>query len=65
MKLICKECNEECSAVEETFGYPGTHCNYGRTGTHHTGIYVSDCCLGETDPYDEWLGRQEIKLAVQ
>ena len=40
----CTECKEECRLVEETFGYAGTHCTFGRSGTHHTGVYVSDCC---------------------
>ena len=43
----CDECGDECAAVEETFDYAGTHCTHGRSGTHRTGHYVSDCCLAE------------------
>ena len=46
-KYKCLECGEECSLVEETFDYAGTHCTNGANGTHHTGIYVSDCCLAD------------------
>ena len=46
-KFICDDCKEECGVVEETFDYSGTHCTYGKGGTHHTGNYVSDCCLSE------------------
>jgi len=45
--LKCAECGEECQEVEETFDYAGTHCTNGRAGTHHTGVYVSKCCLAE------------------
>ena len=44
-KLICSMCGKECGTVELTIDYAGTHCNNGRAGTHHTGEYVSDCCL--------------------
>ena len=44
---ICAECGEECNTVEETFDYAGTHCTHGRGGTHHTGFYVSECCLAD------------------
>ena len=43
----CNECGGPCGIVEETFDYSGTHCNSGISGTHHTGVYVSDCCLTE------------------
>ncbi len=46
----CNDCGNECEVVEETFDYSGTHCNNGNGGTHHTGVYVSDCCF---DDYDE------------
>lgn len=56
--LWCLDCKEVCGRVEETFDYAGTHCTFGRSGTHHTGHYVSDCCGAEftndiTDIYDE------------
>ena len=51
---ICTDCNEECSVVEETFDYPGTYCNYGHSGTHRTGVYVSSCCGAL------YLGRRKI-----
>jgi len=41
----CEECKDTCEVVEETFDYNGAHCNNGISGTHHTGSYVSDCCL--------------------
>jgi len=47
MNIECTECGEKCESVEETFDYSGTHCTHGKPGTHHTGIYVSDCCLAE------------------
>ncbi len=43
----CTDCGQECTPVEETFDYAGTHCTGGRRGTHHTGNYVSDCCGAE------------------
>ena len=44
----CLKCGELCS-VEEVgnFDYSGTHCNNGQAGTHHTGLYASDCCEAE------------------
>ena len=48
----CTECKEPCRLEEETFNYSGTHCNHGIAGTHHTGIYVSDCC-GESYTYED------------
>jgi predicted nucleic acid-binding Zn ribbon protein len=49
----CTECGEECKVVEETFDYAGTHCTHGQAGTHHTGIFVSECCLAEFDEGEE------------
>ena len=46
---VCSECGEPCDAVEETFDYAGTHCTNGKGGTHHTGHYVSKCCLAELE----------------
>lgn len=54
-KFKCEDCGDECKPVEETFDYAGTHCTYGQSGTHHTGNYVSDCCLAEI----EWIGVEE------
>lgn len=48
---VCTDCKEKCVTVEETFDYAGTHCTNGESGTHHTGVYVSKCCLAEVD-YD-------------
>ena len=48
-EYTCSDCGEPCKAVEETFDYAGTHCTFGKSGTHHTGTYVSDCCLAELD----------------
>ena len=52
MKYKCDMCGEPCSIVEETFDYAGTHCTNGKSGIHHTGIYVSDCCLAEVTEND-------------
>ena len=52
----CVECKDTCTLVEETFDYSGTHCTGGVSGTHHTGHYVSTCCLAEytyEDPNQE------------
>lgn len=49
MYLVCSDCGCECSAVEETFDYAGSHCTHGRSGTHHTGHYVSACCLADIE----------------
>jgi len=43
-KFTCTDCGEPCELVEETFDYAGTHCTNGKSGTHHTGVYVSKCC---------------------
>ena len=45
-KFKCSACGEPCEIVEETFDYSGTHCTNGKAGTHHTGVWVSDCCSG-------------------
>ena len=47
IRTYCCECGEECKIVEETFDYAGTHCTNGVSGTHHTGVYVSDCCSAD------------------
>jgi len=41
---VCDECGQPCSTVEVVFSYSGTHCTYGKSGTHHTGQYESECC---------------------
>ena len=43
-EYTCSDCGEKCTVVEETFDYSGTHCTFGKSGTHHTGIYASGCC---------------------
>ncbi len=48
----CLDCGESCTLVEETFSYSGTHCTHGKSGTHHTGHYVSSCCLAEYEYID-------------
>ena len=48
MILVCTDCLHVCGEQEETFDYSGTHCTNGKSGTHHTGHYVSDCCGAET-----------------
>ena len=40
-------------AKQEAFDYSGTNCNHGKSGTHHTGHYVSKCCLAELKDYYE------------
>jgi len=54
-KLICTECSDECRLVEETFGFAGTHCTNGNSGTHRTGVYLSHCCGAEAKPLDEFI----------
>ena len=46
-EYYCSECKDKCGIVEETFDYGGTHCTHGRSGTHHTGVWVSECCLAD------------------
>lgn len=46
---VCPECGEECQIVPllNEFDYAGTHCTYGRGGTHYPsdwGSPASDCC---------------------
>ena len=50
--FLCPECNELCTIVplDNSFDYPGTHCNNGKSGTHYPSDYgtpVSDCCEAE------------------
>ena len=52
VEFKCVECGHRCALVEETFDYAGTHCTHGKSGTHHTGVYVSSCCLAD---YEEIL----------
>jgi len=40
----CEECQQKCEIIEESFDYAGTHCTYGKSGTHYTGHFVSKCC---------------------
>ena len=54
--LYCEDCGEECEIVEETFGYSGTHCTNGKSGTHHTGVYLSKCCLADFTDNSEQEG---------
>mgnify|MGYP000303465010 CR=1 FL=1 len=46
-KWYCTQCKDECGLTEETWDYGGTHCTHGQSGVHHSGVYVSDCCLEE------------------
>ena len=52
--IKCVECGEPCGTIEETFDYSGTHCTHGISGTHRTGIYVSDCCLSDYIEMDDF-----------
>ena len=63
MKLFCINCGDECNAIEETFSYAGTHCTNGKDGVHHTGVYVSDCCLDGTTTVDlsDWTITKNMK----
>lgn len=47
---VCSCCGDECDVIEEEFFYLGTHCTNGISGNHHTGEYVSNCCLAELEP---------------
>jgi hypothetical protein len=53
---VCLACGEPCTALRESFDYAGTHCTHGRSGTHYTGRWISDCCgadIGSADDYEE------------
>jgi len=48
-EILCPECGEPCEIIplDNAFDYAGTHCTYGRSGTHYPSDYgtpVSDCC---------------------
>ena len=45
----CSDYGDLCTISEETFDYQGTHCTFGKSGTHHTGHYTSDCCDAEIE----------------
>lgn len=54
-QILCKVCGNECEMIEESFDYNGSHCNYGRKGTHHTGHYITSCCGDEgIEGIDGW-----------
>ena len=59
----CTECGDECPVVEETFDYVGTHCTHGNPGTHHTGIWVSNCCLADVTDEPEEQRQEDRPLA--
>lgn len=46
-QCYCSDCGEPCQSVEDSFSYPGTHCNFGRGGIYYTGTYSSDCCSAD------------------
>ena len=61
--MICSACNQPCTvvALDNSFDYAGTHCTYGRAGTHRPegyGAPVSDCCEADCTDNDgaeyEW-----------
>lgn len=61
----CTGCGEECGVIplDNSFGFAGTHCTGGRSGTHYPAGYgepVSDCCEEECT-YDE-DGMSTIRL---
>ena len=46
---FCGECGKSCGTYPEdtSFSYSGTHCTFGRSGTHHPpgdGQPLSTCC---------------------
>lgn len=50
----CPECGEPCEIVglDNSFDYGGTHCTFGRAGTHYPsgwGWPVSDCCEADIE----------------
>ena len=53
-EFVCTECGDDCQPVEECFDYAGTHCTYGRSGTHYTGHFVSDCCGADVVLKEDW-----------
>ena len=42
--FYCSECGELCEIYAESFDYSGTHCTFGKSGTHYTGVTLSKCC---------------------
>tara|TARA_R110000772_G_scaffold16535_5_gene46824 strand:- start:1986 stop:2198 length:213 start_codon:yes stop_codon:yes gene_type:complete len=67
-EFYCTNCKDPCGATEETWDYPGTHCTHGQSGIHHSGNYVSDCCLEEltTDTPEEMrMNEAEYKMELQ
>jgi len=47
--FICSACNQPCTiiALDNSFGYSGTHCTAGQPGVHYPSSYgssVTDCC---------------------
>lgn len=63
-EMICPECGESIVPIGDdgAFDYAGTHCNYGKAGTHipHRAIATcpkcDECCEG--DDFDEWVSAQ-------
>ena len=56
----CNDCGEECQiiGIDDSFDYSGTHCTYGRSGTHRVPVYPgSDCC--EADTTEHYQGEED------
>lgn len=58
--MYCTECKKYVSSGEDTyiedlsFDYAGTHCTFGRRGTHHQlGDEKSICCDADVVDYLE------------
>ena len=60
--MKCKQCGDECKAIEERIDYAGTHCTHGNSGTYYTGNYLSDCCSAEIEDEDYSTEDQECEL---
>ena len=60
-EYYCNECGGKCGVIEETFDYSGAHCTHGRSGTHHTGIWVSACCFADYEETFDELEKPQSK----
>lgn len=54
---ICEGCFQRCDIIHGSveIDYAGTHCTYGRSGTHIDYDEASDCCQEEVREIDSDL----------
>jgi hypothetical protein len=60
---VCNECGRPCTIQEISFGYAGTHCTHGVSGTYYTGDFESSCC--GADFHEEFISDSAIALEVE